>query len=98
PGSGLAQDYTATAKFVWNNILPILCKFIPNVNTMEQSGKALARLVIDPELANITGKYFSGFKMIDSAAETYDESKAEQLWNASVELTQLQPTETILNI
>ncbi|MEM8717996.1 MAG: SDR family NAD(P)-dependent oxidoreductase [Cyanobacteria bacterium P01_G01_bin.39] len=98
PGSGLAQDYTATAKFVWNNILPILRKFVPNVNTMEQSGKALARLVTDPELANITGKYFSGLKMIDSAAETYDESKAKQLWNASVQLTQLQPSETILEI
>lgn len=95
PGSGLASDYTATAKFVWNNILPILCKFVPNVNTMSESGKALAKLVNDPELENVTGKYFSGFEMIDSSAESYDEEKAEQLWNASLKLTQLQPEETI---
>ncbi|MEL6581031.1 MAG: SDR family NAD(P)-dependent oxidoreductase [Cyanobacteria bacterium J06621_12] len=89
PGSGLASDYTPTAKFVWNNILPLLCKFIPNVNTMEQAGKALARMITDPELASTTGKYFSSFKMIDSSIESYDQDKARQLWDASVELTQI---------
>ncbi|MEO1341114.1 MAG: SDR family NAD(P)-dependent oxidoreductase, partial [Cyanobacteria bacterium J06635_13] len=89
PGSGLASDYTPTAKFVWNNILPILCKFVPNVNTMEQAGKALARLITDPELTNTTGKYFSTWKMIESSRESYDQDKARELWNASLELTQL---------
>ena len=96
PGSGLANDYTLTAKFVWNNILPILCKFIPNVNTMSQSGEALATLITDPELANVTGKYFSGFNAIDSSVESYDEDKAKQLWDASVELTRLQANELIV--
>ncbi|MEL6930735.1 MAG: SDR family NAD(P)-dependent oxidoreductase [Cyanobacteria bacterium J06600_6] len=96
PGSGLASDYTATAKFVWNNILPILCKFVPNVNTMLESGKALARMVNDPELAKLTGKYFSGFKLTNSSVESYDEEKAEQLWNSSLELTQLKPEETVI--
>jgi len=96
PGSGLASDYTATAKFVWNNILPILCRFVPNVNTMSESGKALARLVTDPELADMTGKYFSGWQKIDSSTESYDEEKAKQLWNASLKLTQLKPEETIV--
>lgn len=98
PGSGLAQDYTVAAKFVWNNILPILCKFVPNVNTMEQAGKALARLVSDPTLANITGKYFSCFKMINSSKESYDQEKAKQLWDASLQLTQLKSEETITPI
>ena len=97
PGSGLAQDYTPTAKFVWNNILPILGKLIPNVNTMQQSGAALARLVTDPELA-VSGKYFSGFKMMASSTESYDEAKAKQLWDASVELTQLKSEETVLQM
>ena len=97
PGSGLAQDYTPTAKFVWNNILPVFSKFIPNVNTMQQSGNALARLVEDPELNNVTGKYFSGFEAIDSSTESYDTEKAIQLWDASIKLTQLQPEETIFD-
>ena len=96
PGSGLASDYTATAKFVWNNILPILCKFVPNVNTMSAAGKALARLVTDPELENVTGKYFSGLKMMKSSAESDDEEKAEQLWSSSLKLTRLQRGETSL--
>ena len=97
PGTGLAQDYTPTAKFVWNNILPILCKLIPNIYTVQQSGAALARLVTDPELA-VSGKYFSGFKMMTSSTESYDEAKAKQLWNASVELTQLKSEETVLQM
>lgn len=96
PGSGLAADYTTTAKFVWNNILPVLCKLVPNINTMEQSGKALARLVTDAKLADTTGKYFSGFKMMDSSNESYDEAKAKQLWDASVKLTQLKPSEIVV--
>lgn len=97
PGSGLAADYTAMAKFVWRNILPLLCRFIPNVNTIEDSGTALAQLITNPKLANVTGKYFSGFKMMDSSQESYDELKAKQLWNASVELTQLKPVESFLS-
>jgi len=96
PGSGLAGDYTATAKFVWNNILPILCKFVPNVNTMPESGKALARLITDPELQSVTGKYFNGFKAIDSSVESYDEEKAKQLWDASVKLTHLNADKKVV--
>ena len=98
PGSGLASDYTTTAKFVWNNILPIFSRFIPNVNTIENAGKALAKLVLDPELDRTSGKYFSGFRMIDSSQESYDRSKAKQLWNSSVKLTQLEPEETIFEL
>ena len=86
PGSGLASDYTPTAKFVWNNILPILCRFVPNVNTMENAGKALAKLVLDEDLAGVTGKYFSGFKMINSSQESYDRDKAKELWEGSMQL------------
>ena len=89
PGSGLAADYAPVAKFVWQNILPVLCKFVPNVNTMEEAGTALARLITDPELSRVTGKYFSGFKMIESSAESGDRTKAEQLWQVSAELTGL---------
>ena len=97
PGSGLAQDYTTTAKFVWNNILPILCRFVPNINTIETAGKALARLLLDPQLDKVTSKYFSGFKQIDSSQESYSRSLAQQLWNGSIELTDLAPGETMLS-
>ena len=91
PGSGLANDYTPIAKFVWNNILPILCRFIPNVNTMNNAGRALAKLILDDDLAGVTGKYFSGFEMIDSSQDSYDLNKAKQLWKESEQLVGLSP-------
>ena len=98
PGSGLAQDYTTAAKFVWNNILPIFSRFVPNINSIEDAGKALAKLVLDPELDSTTGKYFSGFKTVDSSQESYDRSKAKQLWDSSIRLTQLKSEETIFEL
>ena len=96
PGSGLAQDYAPAAKFVWHNILPILSRFVPNVNTIDNAGKALARLVLDPDLDDVSGKYFSGFEEIDSSEDSYDRAMAEQLWDGSIELTQLKDNESIL--
>ena len=49
PGSGLAQDYTAAAKFVWHNILPFFARFVPSINTIDNAGQALARLVLNPQ-------------------------------------------------
>src|SRR5262249_25008253 len=88
PGSGLARDYSALQQFAWNYILPLLRLFMPKVNSLSQSGKALARLVLDEELANVTGKYFEGQHAIPSSDESYDEKKAADLWQTSIELTQ----------
>ncbi|MDJ0637106.1 MAG: hypothetical protein QNJ34_28285 [Xenococcaceae cyanobacterium MO_188.B29] len=63
---------------------------------MKNSGQALAKLVLDPELENVTGKYFSGWEMIPSSQESYDRTKAKLLWDRSIELTRLTSEETIL--
>jgi light-dependent protochlorophyllide reductase len=97
PGTGLARDYTPFMKFVWNFVLPAL-RFIPNVNGVRKSGNALARLVLDPELEGVTGKYFVGRKSVPSSKESYDERKAAELWNSSVSMVHLQPQETVLRI
>lgn len=95
PGTGLAQDYPPLAKMVWNYILPLFSVF-PKINTTEESGRALARLVEAPELKNVTGKYFSGLNMISSSVESYDVEKAQQLWDKSLELVGLTNDELIL--
>ncbi len=97
PGSGLAKDYPPVARFIWYSILPVL-QLLPVVNGMKQSGKALAKLVLDRNLENVTGKYFSGFKMTASSKESSDRALAKQLWQGSIELTKLQPEETILKL
>ncbi len=62
---------------------------IPGINrhTPKQSGAALARLVLDPNLADTTGKYFNGKREVPSSAESYDTRKAADLWETSITLT-----------
>ncbi len=95
PGTGLARDYGIIQKFAWNYILPVLTLFVPNVNTVEHSGKALARLILDDKLQSVTGKYFEGFKEIPSSKESYDNSKAKELWETSEKLVKLTTEEKL---
>ena len=95
PGTGLARDYGPFQKFLWNFVLPVL-RIIPGVNGANKSGNDLARLVLDPELEGVSGKYFVGRKSVPSSKESYDERKAAELWESSVAMVHLKPDETIL--
>jgi NAD(P)-dependent dehydrogenase (short-subunit alcohol dehydrogenase family) len=88
PGTGLARDYGPLQAFAWTYLLPALT-VVPglNVHTPRRSATALARLVLDPGLEHVTGRYFSGTRQIRSSQESYDRSKQRDLWDASVELT-----------
>lgn len=96
PGSGLARDYGPLQRLVWRAVFPALRLFGPNVNSVGSSGKALARVVLDPALAGVTGMYFQGVTPVPSSTESYDERKAAELWETSAELVGLRPDETIL--
>jgi light-dependent protochlorophyllide reductase len=97
PGTGLARDYGPVQKFLWNFALPAL-RFIPGVNGVSKSGADLARLVLDPELEGVSGKYFVGRKSVPSSKDSYDERKAAELWESSVSMVHLKPEETIFHI
>lgn len=97
PGTGLARDYRPFQKFLWNFVLPAL-RFIPGVNGTSKSGADLARLVLDPELDGVSGKYFVGRRSAPSSKESYEERKAAELWESSVTMVRLKPEETILRI
>ncbi len=96
PGTGLSRDYGAFMRFGWNVFLPLLRPMMPGVKSPDASGKALARLVLDPSLEKISGKYFDGMEEGASSQESYDQQKARELWETSAEVVKLQPTETIL--
>jgi len=89
PGTGLARDHPLPVRLAWNYILPLLTLLRRSARPVEVSGAALARLVSDPELANTTGKFFSGTDMVPSSAESYDRDKAKELWETSAELVGL---------
>ncbi len=87
PGTGLARSYPLAARFAWNSVGTllrwILRPFNANIHSPEESGRALARLVVDPALKNVSGRYFEGLRDIRSSAESYEEEKAGALWDQS---------------
>ena len=94
PGTGLTREAPAPIRFVAKHVLPytkpLLRRFLTsNVHTVEESGASLARLLTDPTLADTTGKYFEGRREIHSSVESYDEGRAEELWQVSGALTAL---------
>lgn len=94
PGTGLAREYTGLMKFLWDHIMPKMLPLlrlliVKNIHSPEESGAALARLINDPELANVNGKYFEGTRPISSSPESYDKKWADELWDDSAVLTEL---------
>ncbi len=94
PGTGLAREAAAPLRFLWHHVLPRMIPLLrrvlsPNVHPPAESGAALARLVSDPALAAVSGRYFEGTREIASSAESYDEARTRQLWQASLVLTGL---------
>ncbi|MDZ8083829.1 MAG: SDR family NAD(P)-dependent oxidoreductase [Nostoc sp. DcaGUA01] len=96
PGTGIIRDYDLIKRFAWTFLLPGFRLFAPYVNTPHKSGKDLAKLILDPELAGVTGKYFVSLRQVPSSEESYDRKKAVELWDTSAELIKLTPNETIL--
>ena len=96
PGTRLSRDAGAFGDFAWNVLLPLLRFAMPRMHSLDASGKALAHMVLDPTLEDISGKYFDGMAERASSQESYDQHKAAELWETSAELVKLQPTETIL--
>ncbi len=89
-------------RFVWNVVLPALGSLGVKIrgtklNNLDDSSKALARLVTDSQLAGVTGKYFDIGNEIPSSEESYDQQKAGDLWQQSVALVDLASDETILS-
>ncbi|MCV7431198.1 SDR family NAD(P)-dependent oxidoreductase [Mycolicibacterium bacteremicum] len=85
PSSGLSRDYTPAQKMVWRIVSPLL-RVLPNVNSLATSGARLAALAIDPRYDGVTGAYFEGARAIRSSAESYDTTKALDLWDTSMRL------------
>jgi hypothetical protein len=103
PGSGLARDYPAALKFIWDWILPgvarVLSTRYPTINPAPKSGAALAQLVLDPALERRSGLYFpshSRWREAPSSDLSYDAGRAGELWEQSLHMTRLAPGESPL--
>jgi len=103
PGSGLARDYPPVLRFAWHRILPglarLLTPIVPGINPASKAGPALARLVIDPALAGVSGKYFPShtrWREAPSSDASYDVGRARALWEESVRMSRLRSGESPL--
>jgi light-dependent protochlorophyllide reductase len=85
PGTGLMRYATPTVQRIVNALKPVI-SLITTVETIENSGRAMARLILEPTLATVSGKYFQVTKAVASSQESYGKVKALELWNSSLRL------------
>ena len=102
PQTGLARDWGPLGRFVWNGLLPPLVPILYRLgfpfSTAEASGRALARLVTEPSLEGVSGRYFEIDEEGRSSEESYDREKVTELWETSAALVGLRPEETPLRV
>ena len=92
PGTGLARQYGAAARFLFTRVAPALVPVMKpffHAQTLDDAGRNLARMVTEPSLAGVSGTYIAGTKPIRSSAESYDAAKQRDLWGESAVLTQV---------
>jgi light-dependent protochlorophyllide reductase len=90
PGTGLARDYPFYQRLAWRFLLPLLTISPRNINTPRRSATALARLVSDPAIEGVSGRYWSGGREAASSEESHDPEKAADLWQGSLALARLE--------
>ena len=59
-------------------------------STPEKSGAAMARLLLDAKLENVSGRYFQIYNEIASSDDSYNQTMATELWHDSAKLTKYQ--------
>ncbi|MFD1450061.1 MULTISPECIES: hypothetical protein [Oceanobacillus] len=96
PETRLARTYHPISRFVLKYFLGLFVILPTNINSVAKSGKALASLVMDNQLKYVTGRYFEGKKEMKTSALSYNKENQKNLWNVSVELSQLQKDESNL--
>ena len=62
--------------------------------TPEQGADTVIYLAASPEVASVTGRYYSNRRATRSSPASYDEQLARRLWDASERLTGLSPLST----
>ena len=87
----LARGYSTKQKLslLLNNFLPLLRQVLKFHNS-KNMGKALALVILIPDLDGVTGEYFDGFERGHSSLESHDERKAVELWDESKTLVGLE--------
>lgn len=68
----------------------LLWPLLQMVKTPKSGAQTTLAVALDPQLEDVTGKYFSDCKIAKEGANAQDDDTAEWLWSKSVELTGLK--------
>ncbi|MBF6329911.1 SDR family NAD(P)-dependent oxidoreductase [Nocardia transvalensis] len=86
PETGLSRDYPAPMRQSYRLLAPMVRRLMPIGRSVAQSAADLAWLATAPELAEVTGRYFTGRTPVASAPASYDRQRGDLLWRTSEEL------------
>lgn len=86
PETGLDRDWPQWTRRIYHAMAPALIKLLPGARSVDSSAADLAWLVSAPEVAEVTGGYFSGRRRHSSSPESYDRLRAAELWEVSAQL------------
>lgn len=96
PGTGLAHQHAAPLRFIFTRLLPLLVpimRLFSHVQRVDQAGANLARLILEPSLHGVSGRYFAGRKETRSSAASYERATADELFVESARLVGLRADE-----
>ncbi len=86
PETRLDQDYPPFVQWIYHQLAPLLVRMLPGARPLAQSGADLAWWATSPDVAGVSGVYCSGRSQRSSSKESYDQSRAAELWKISEEL------------
>ncbi|KUO04719.1 SDR family NAD(P)-dependent oxidoreductase [Streptomyces caeruleatus] len=86
PQTGLDRDWPKWTQRSYHAMAPVLVRILPGARSVARSGGDLAWLATSPDVAGVTGTYFSGRRQRASSPQSQDASLAAQLWEISEEL------------
>ena len=91
PGTNLGGGKNLRKVILGSWIGKALLKLLGIVSsTPKKSGEAMARLLLDSKLENVSGKYFQIYEEIDSSKDSHNKAIAKELWEDSIKLTSLK--------
>ncbi|MCX4883653.1 MULTISPECIES: SDR family NAD(P)-dependent oxidoreductase [unclassified Streptomyces] len=86
PETGLDRDWPQWTQRIYHAMAPVLVRILPGTRSVAGSGSDLAWLTASPDVADVTGTYFSGRRRRESSPQSHDAARAAELWDVSEEL------------
>jgi NAD(P)-dependent dehydrogenase (short-subunit alcohol dehydrogenase family) len=96
--TGLGEKAKGAGEIIVKRIAPLLARILGTHSSAKKSGRLLAGMMTGSRFENVTGKYFDREKEVPSSELSYNRANAVNLWERSIELTQLQPQETFFKL